>query len=307
MTIDLSALILATDEAATAALAEAQQPVTIDPDEVDRILASLPAKAAESLKADPNAREFNLWTGKGPSAMAFGDALHARIAACLGSGHARDDAGNHRVYLPLSRVTLAAQNVRSNRWIADVRAAWTKRGGVLPPHLDVVAHGASSSLVFLADGVTHVAWIDLTRSPADVVEEAATALRLPLWTIDGLQDQWRALVSRPGLGDCSVTQTSGHYRDGVYRGIPCLAFATVAVGSFAIDLDDARNLDAATLIARAADALALTVAPAVASAPVKPVNVATIQQETAKVAPVANQGQGNRQQGNGKPGQGGKR
>lgn len=299
--IDLTSIILATDEAATAALAEAQQPITVDPAEVERILATLPAKAAATVRDDPSAIAFTLWSGKGPTARAIADAVHDRIAACLGSGHAVDDAGTHCVYLPLSRVALAARDIRSNRWINEVRAAWKKRGGTVEPIHD----GRVGAFVFASMADMHTVTIDLTRSPAEVVNEAATALRLPLWTLDGLGQAWAARVGH--LGDEHIVfDLPGQYMpDGVYRSVPCIKFGQGDADPFAIDLDDARTLDAATLIARAADALGLTVAPKEAA----PVNVPVTAQEPVKVAPVVNQGQanGNRPQGQGKPGQGGRR
>ena len=289
MTIDITSIILAADVAATEALAAAQQPVTVDPDEVDRILATLPAKAAEGLREKRYATTFTLWSGKGPTADAFASALHDRIAACLGSGRDREADGGHSVYLSFGRVALAARDIRVKAWIADVCTAWTKRGGTIEPYHD---HRRGALNFADAQGL-HTVTIDLARSPADVVEEAATALRMPLWTLDGLRTEWTSVAGQ----HCMVSDYGGWYIGSVYRAVQCLMFAS-GTDQWGIDLDDARALTAAELCSRAATALCLTVA----SKQAAPVNVHVATTEPVKAAPVVPHGQGN-----GKPGQGARR
>jgi hypothetical protein len=276
MTIDIQALILAADEAATAARSVAWKPVAPDQSEVDRVVAALPAKVAESLLNDPYASNFVLWEGYGATSRAMVFAILDAIGWPARDSVDRD--GVRRVHVSLLDLAAAAKDIRVNRWINDVRTAWKCRGGTIDPRHDAATDGLEFATATNKGHITID--LDLDRSPAEVVEEAATALHLPMWTIDGLRDEWfeRTVRTEAGLG--GVKEAPGHYTPAnIYRAVPCLIFMHGATEPFVVDLDAARAITATELCARAADALGLSVEFAPATAP-------TVTQEPAKVAPV---------------------
>ncbi len=273
--MNLQDLILAADDAATDAAKKALAPAPVDQTAVDRIVASLPEKAAAAKKENPSAVDFVLYDGTGPGARRLVRAVCEVLAPVVDDQ--TTNGGEYqfvRVMFPyLERV---AQGYRTKAWLDAVAAAWT--GPTAPLY-----NSTGSSLTFSYGDIIHIAIVDISRKPADVVAEATKALRMPTWTVATLNEAW---AGRPGSDKGSVTALPGRYVEGaspdapaIYRGVECLMFAAAEFGSWSIDLDDARDLSAKELCDAAAEALKIDPGPV-------EVVPAVVEAEAVKAAPM---------------------
>ena len=169
--MNLQDLILAADDAATAAVKKALAPPPIDTALVDRIVASLPTKAAAAKTENPGVDSFLLYDGFGPEVKRVVCAVCAALAPVVDSQTSIGGEYNF-VKVVFALVEQSAQSIRRTTWIDAVAAAWT--GSTKP-----VYDATGSSLTFAHNGMIQIEIVDVARSPASVAAEAAKGLGLP--------------------------------------------------------------------------------------------------------------------------------
>ncbi len=243
--MNLQDLILAADDAATDAAKKALAPAPLDPAEVERIIASLPEKAAAAKKENPGADGFVLYDGTGPKVKRIALAVCEALSPVVDS-QTTNGGEYHFVRVVFADLERTAQSIRRTTWLESVTAAWT--GPTAPLY-----NSTGSSLTFAYGDIIHIAIVDVARKPADVVAEAAKALRMPSWTVATLGEAWG--VRMGSEEESSVSALHGRYVDTLYRAVECIHFSSAHFGDWYIDLDDARDLSAKELCDQAAEAL----------------------------------------------------
>lgn len=275
---DLAAILL---DAARAS-AEPVEPIApIRQDEIDAVLAAMPEMAREGRKHD--APWFVLYRSEDKR----GDMLAGRVADWL-AGEGITTSFEPRV-LPHDVITLRvdyaslaayAERTKRRAWHTEAERAWKDRAGAeasvqveggavyfwtAPPH-----RGGKSHLDTLAA---------LDRDPSQAVDGAASALRLPRWTLRTLADTFRTVAGDEALVELAL----GRWEHGRYVPSQSVRFV-VGDSDWYIDMDAARALLPDDLAMQAAAQLVnFPVEPAMVAAP-SPVPASAV--EPAPAAPV---------------------
>jgi hypothetical protein len=263
---DLSALLIDAAAKGRAARAEAwaalMQPPPVPTDaEVAAVLATLPAKMAETLTRDPNASHVDVLTARTRAekalAQAVLSALHAHGVATTMHGFGASEPVTVRA--DIGALLCAADAAEERAALTAFEAAWsTLTDGVGSA---LVNHSAATLIASAPAGSYTLAPGWQKRPTGDLVEEARKALRLPLWRLADVAVAWTAAVAQSGAYEARsahVDMMPGYHTGAVYRPVPALLLRAGETATAALDLDDIRDLTAAEVVALAASRLGLT-------------------------------------------------
>lgn len=265
--LNLPAILLDAADKATAARDAARAALAVEvappsPEQVAAVLATLPAWAETTMREDPNAGLVTFL----PVATREEQALAEAVATALRMEGVHvvlaHDASRLPVAITALRVDVASviaagHACRETAHLDAFTRAWQSLAGESAPVTRSFAAGTlivgTSSLGTGALGgdlyTLGPSWT--TRPVADLVEEARQALRLPRWTIDALTVAWQATADRLSLdGPVTVNLVPGYHRGTLYRPIPAVAFHGCEAGPLYLDVDDARDLTAAEVVAK---------------------------------------------------------
>lgn len=265
--LNLHAILLDAADKATAArdAARAALAVEVAPPSAERIsaaLAMLPDAVAKALSADPEATTVDVLDMVTRADKALGVAVTTYLLTygVEVTAHSCPPFKAHNVTtlrVNIPSLLAASAKLRETAHLDAFTLAWQALAGESAPVTRNVAAGTlivgTSSLGSGAlGGDLYTLGPHWTTCPvATLVEEARQALRLPRWTLDGLTAAWQATADRLSLdGSATVDLVPGYHRGTLYRPISAVAFHGCEAGPIYLDVDDARDLTAAEVVAK---------------------------------------------------------
>lgn len=243
--------------------------------DVERVLATLPARAAVGAKLHPlTHRGFFLlasWEPADPAAVAVHDEVHARLdtmrleTRCLRAYNMLGEPPC-AIYVSFASVVAAADAAREHRatWLATARTTWLQRCGpgatvepsqsndgerlVFSVPLDVAAvRDPLDRRPAHVRRPEYLSSYDVTTRPVDdVVDAAAAALQVPLWSFAEISAAW---VELTGTGD--VLRGRGLWDRGAVAQVPTVIFR-FGGEERTYGIEEVYALTAAALLERAA-------------------------------------------------------
>lgn len=224
----------------------------------------LPERAAQGRGRDPEAIGFLLIEPTDGCMPSLIQAVRTRLTTAEVHAEVVYDPSSLRMRamglsVGYASLFVAAAKTRRASVVSEVELLWKERAGSAAIALHR-ADASEDSLSLMAPdpwGSTAHAWIASNgwqeRSATELVAEAASALRLPRWTLEQVTRLWGEVAGT----DAEVYPAAGHYKGAYYSMVPSLHFAAQG-RAWDVDIEQIRGLDADELVLRAAEECGLS-------------------------------------------------